>query len=34
MARYFVPEVHSGEDDLHSIVADMEDVGFSFTTEP
>jgi hypothetical protein len=30
MARYFVPEVHSGEDDLHSIVADMVDVGFSF----
>jgi hypothetical protein len=34
MARYFVPEVHSGEDDLHSIVTDMVDVGFSFTTEP
>ena len=28
--RYFVPEVNSGERDLHSIVADMEKYGFTF----
>jgi hypothetical protein len=31
--RYFVPEVNSGEDDLHSIVADMEQEGFVFTSK-
>jgi hypothetical protein len=31
--RYFVPEVNSGEDDLHSIVTDMEQEGFVFTTK-
>jgi len=25
IARYFVPEINSGENDLHSIVADMEE---------
>jgi len=30
IARYFVPEVHSGENDLHSIVYDMEQTGFKF----
>jgi len=29
-ARYFVPEVNSGEDDLKSIVTDMEEEGFIF----
>jgi hypothetical protein len=29
--RYFVPEVNSGESDLHSIVTDMENEGFIFT---
>jgi hypothetical protein len=28
--RYFVPEVNSGENDLHSIIADMENAGFIF----
>ena len=31
--RYFVPEVHSGESDLHSIVTDMEQEGFTFTSK-
>jgi len=31
--RYFVPEVNSGEEDLLSIVADMENAGFIFNTE-
>jgi hypothetical protein len=30
MVRYFVPEVNSGESDLHSIVTDMEKEGFIF----
>jgi hypothetical protein len=30
IARYFVPEVHSGKEDLHSIVTDMEKEGFDF----
>jgi hypothetical protein len=30
IARYFVPEVNSGEDDLHYIVKDMKKAGFSF----
>jgi hypothetical protein len=28
--RYFVPEINSGKNDLHSIVNDMEKVGFDF----
>lgn len=31
-ARYFVPEVNSGEDDVFSIVTDMERAGFIFMT--
>jgi hypothetical protein len=31
--RYFVPEVHSGENDLHSIVTDMEKEGFIFISK-
>lgn len=31
--RYFVPEVNSGEDDLLSIVTDMEQAGFIFRSE-
>jgi len=31
IARYFVPEVNSGEDDLHSIVKDMKKVNFVFS---
>jgi hypothetical protein len=31
--RYFVPEVHSGENDFHSIVADMEKEGFIFISK-
>jgi len=30
--RYFVPELNSGESDLHSIVTDMEQAGFTFTS--
>ena len=30
IARYFVPEVNSGEKDLHSIVNDLEQEGFIF----
>ena len=30
IARYFVPEVNSGESDLHSIVNDLEQEGFIF----
>jgi hypothetical protein len=30
IARYFVPEVNSGQDDLHSIVKDMKKTGFIF----
>jgi len=30
IARYFVPEVNSGEDDLKSIVTDMKEEGFVF----
>ena len=29
--RYFVPEVNSNDDDLHSIVADLTQIGFTFT---
>jgi hypothetical protein len=32
-ARYFVPEVNSGESDLHSIVTDMENEGFLFISK-
>jgi len=32
IARYFVPELNSGESDLHSIVTDMEQAGFIFTS--
>ncbi|MCL1932076.1 MAG: hypothetical protein FWF55_09690 [Treponema sp.] len=31
--RFFVPEVNSGQDDLHSIVADMEKEGFIFISK-
>ena len=34
IARYFVPEVHSGESDLHSIVTDMEEEHFHFINLP
>jgi hypothetical protein len=30
IVRYFVPEVNSGNDDLTSIVNDMQETGFSF----
>jgi hypothetical protein len=33
IVRYFVPEIHSGESDLHSIVADMEQAGFIFISK-
>jgi hypothetical protein len=31
--RYFVPEVNSGEEDVFSIVSDMENSGFKFITD-
>jgi hypothetical protein len=31
--RYFVPEVNSGEEDVFSIVSDMESSGFKFMTD-
>ena len=31
--RYFVPEVNSGQDDLHSIVADIKKAGFIFPSK-
>jgi hypothetical protein len=33
MPRYFVPEVNSGEDDLNSIVTDMQNEGFKFISK-
>jgi hypothetical protein len=33
IARYFVPEVNSGEQDLHSIVTDMEKADFIFLSK-
>jgi hypothetical protein len=33
IVRYFVPEVISGENDLHSIVNDMENAGFIFVSK-